>query len=115
MTIEDNKTMGELDYQFVIELFNTDNRVLNDPAFSAIIVAYTIMLTVAICGNTTVMLAVVRNKEMRTARNIFIFNLALSDLLMATSIPFTVMDGLTRTWTLPHSILACRSDISFIE
>ena len=108
MSSENNKTMGELDYQFVMELFNTDNRVLHDPAFSSIIAAYTIMLTVAICGNTIVIIAVVRSKEMRTARNIFIFNLALSDLLMATSIPFTVLDGLTRAWTLPHSILACR-------
>ena len=108
MTSVANNTMGERDYEFVMELFNTDNRVLNDPAYTTIIVAYTIMVTVAVCGNSTVMLAVMKSKEMRTARNIFIFNLALSDLLMATSIPFTVLDGLTRAWTLPRSILACR-------
>ena len=103
-----NNTMEEMGYEIVMELFNTDNRVLSDPAFTTIIVVYTIMVTVAVCGNSTVMLAVIRRKEMRTARNIFIFNLALSDLLMATSIPFTVLDGLTKMWTLPRSILACR-------
>ena len=108
MTSVVNNTMEEMHYEFVMELFHTDNRVLEDPAFTAIIVTYAIMVTLAVCGNSTVMLAVVRNKEMRTARNIFIFNLALSDLLMATSIPFTVLDGLTRAWTLPRSILACR-------
>ena len=50
-----------------------------------------------------------RRKEMRTARNIFIFNLALSDFLLATSIPFTVYDALTRAWTLPYSGIGCRS------
>ena len=108
MASEDNNTMEEMDYQFVMELFHTDNRVLGDPAFTAIIVTYTIMVTVAVCGNGTVMLAVLRSKEMRTARNIFIFNLALSDFLMATSIPFTVLDGLTRAWPLPSSVVACR-------
>ena len=61
-------------------------------------------------------------------RNIFIFNLALSDFLLvaisiinislccprhvslqASSIPITVFDGLTRSWPLPDSWLACRS------
>ena len=108
MTSVVNNTMEEMHYEFVMELFHTDNRVLEDPAFTAIIVTYAIMVTLAVCGNSTVMLAVVRNKEMRTARNIFIFNLALSDFLMATSIPFTVLDGLTRAWPLPSSTMACR-------
>ena len=50
----------------------------------------------------------VKRKEMRTARNIFIFNLALSDLLMAVTIPMTLMDGLLRSWNLPDSYVACR-------
>ena len=106
-----NLTREDLDYEqvkMVVELFNSDNRVLSDPAYTAIIVIYTVLVTVAGCGNSAVMFAVMRRKEMRTARNIFIFNLALSDLLMATSIPFTVMDGLTRAWNLPESLMACR-------
>ena len=113
MTSMANMTMEDMDFEqlkLVVELFNSDNRVLSDPAYTTIIVVYTLMVTVAVCGNSAVMLAVVRRKEMRTARNIFIFNLAMSDLLMATSIPFTVMDGLTRTWNLPGSLLACRSE-----
>ena len=106
-----NMTREDLDYEqvkMVVELFNSDNRVLSEPAYTTIIVVYTVLVTVAVCGNSAVMFAVMRRKEMRTARNIFIFNLALSDLLMATSIPFTVMDGLTRAWNFPESILACR-------
>jgi hypothetical protein len=44
-----------------------------------------------------------RRKEMRKASTIFIFNLALSDFLLASSIPFTVFDALTRAWLLPYS------------
>ena len=61
-------------------------------------------------GNLVVMCLVLRRKVMRTARNIFIFNLALSDFLLAITIPFTVYDGLTKTWTLPlpYSVIACK-------
>ena len=106
-----NITKEDLDYEEVkmlVELFQSDNKVLSEPVYSAIIIVYTVLVTVAGCGNSAVMFAVLRRKEMRTARNIFIFNLAMSDLLMAISIPFTVMDGLTRAWNLPESLLACR-------
>ena len=63
--------------------------------------------------NILIISAVVRRKEMRTARNIFIFNLALSDLLLATSIPFTVLDALTRAWPLQSKQLFCR--LIFLE
>ena len=68
----------------------------------------TVILVFLVCGNLLVMCAVLRRKTMRTARNIFIFNLALSDFLLATSIPFTVYDALTRAWTLPYSGIGCR-------
>ena len=106
-----NMTMADLDYEqvkMVVELFSSDNKVLSEPAYTIIIVVYTVLVTIAGCGNSAVMFAVLRRKEMRTARNIFIFNLAMSDLLMATSIPFTVIDGLTMSWTLPNSGFACR-------
>ena len=106
-----NMTMADLDYEqvkMVVELFSSDNKVLSEPAYTIIIVVYTVLVTIAGYGNIAVMFAVLRRKEMRTARNIFIFNLAMSDLLMATSIPFTVIDGLTKAWDFPESLFACR-------
>ena len=61
-----------------------------------------------VVGNLMVMLAVLRRAVMRTARNIFIFNLALSDLLFAVTIPFTVIDALNWAWPLPNSPIVCR-------
>ena len=104
-----NMSREDLDFEQVkimVDLFSTNNKVLSDMACIIIIIIYTVLVTIAVCGNGAVMIAVLRRKEMRTARNIFIFNLAMSDLLMALSIPFTVMDGLTRAWNLPDSLLA---------
>ena len=106
-----NRTREDLDYEqvkMVVDLFKSNSKVLSDPAYTAIIITYTMLVTIAVVGNSSVMMAVLRRKEMRTARNIFIFNLAMSDLMMAISIPFTVMDGLTRAWNLPESLVACR-------
>ena len=106
-----NMSREDLDFEQVkmmVDMFSTNNNVLSDTACTIIIIIYTVLVIIAVCGNSAVMMAVLRRKEMRTARNIFMFNLALSDLLMALSIPFTVMDGLTRTWNLPNSLLGCR-------
>jgi len=91
----------------LVDIFKQDNLVLSGPANTIVIILYSILVTVAVTGNLLVMCAVLRRKEMRTARNIFIFNLALSDFLLATSIPFTLFDALTRAWPLPYSWLSC--------
>ena len=44
----------------------------------------------------------------KSARNVFIFNLALSDFLIACSIPLTVIDGFNISWTPPQSLSLCR-------
>ena len=112
---------------FVINMYSSENREISDPAYSVIITMYSILIAVAgiryflvasykrvrnpillVPGNLIVMITALWKKEMRTARNIFIFNLALSDLLLALSIPFTVIDALTRAWILPNSLASCR-------
>ena len=55
-----------------------------------------------------VMSAVLRNKKMRTARNIFIFNLAFSDLLLGLCLPFLIMTKLSKQFPFPHYEIACR-------
>ena len=59
-------------------------------------------------GNLSVMIAAVCRKEIRTARNVLIFSLALSDLLFTLSIPFTFMDAVNRSWNFAPSIHFCR-------
>jgi NADH:ubiquinone oxidoreductase subunit 5 (subunit L)/multisubunit Na+/H+ antiporter MnhA subunit len=108
----------------VLDMFMKNDKVFEDPANILVISLYAFLVTAAsksfndydvsffsiflVFGNLMVMSAVLRRKKMRTARNIFIFNLALSDFLLATSIPFTVFDALTRAWPLPYSWIGCK-------
>ena len=57
-----------------------------------------------------VMLTAVFTKEMRTARNVFIFGLALSDFLLALTIPATVYDAVTASWQMSANLNLCRSE-----
>ena len=56
------------------------------------------------------MLTAVFTKEMRTARNVFIFGLALSDFLLALTIPATVYDAVTASWQMSANLNLCRSE-----
>ena len=48
--------------------------------------------SVGILGNTLVLIVILKKKEMRTARNVFIVNLALSDLgLCVITMPLTMV------------------------
>ena len=55
-----------------------------------------------------VMSAVVTNKAMRTGRNIFIFNLACSDLLLALCLPFIILDKLSKQFPFHQQEIACK-------
>lgn len=51
---------------------------------------YALIFIIGVCGNTLVCYAVVRNRQMHTVTNLFITNLALSDILLCVfSVPFT--------------------------
>ncbi|XP_052268702.1 RYamide receptor-like [Dreissena polymorpha] len=60
-----------------------------------IIVLYTFVILIAICGNGTVCYLVYKYKRMHTVPNYFIVNLAISDIIMALfCIPFTFVANL---------------------
>ena len=55
-----------------------------------------------------ILCAVMRKKNMRTARNIFIFNLAFSDMILGASVPFTIMVKLSRQFPFQPFDISCR-------
>lgn len=69
-----NDTFGK---QHLIEQFST-NRNIKDPAYHILIILYSALIILGASGNALVVLAIIRNKQMRTARNMFIVNLAIS-------------------------------------
>ncbi|XP_037786298.1 cholecystokinin receptor-like [Penaeus monodon] len=58
---------------------------------------YSVMLLLAVVGNALVMVTLLQNKRMRTATNLMLLNLAMSDLLLGVvCMPFTLTGFLLR-------------------
>ena len=75
----------------VIERFRSNRRV-NDTSFFCLIAAYCVLIVFGTLGNSLVVYVVVRQPAMRTARNVFVVNLAISDLLLCLiTMPLTVI------------------------
>jgi len=74
---------------------------------AALIVAYSVIFVLGVAGNTLVVYVVARNASMQTNTNVFIANLAVSDIMMCLlAVPFTPISGLLQAW--PFGSALCR-------
>lgn len=71
------KSSREINQDALIEGFQK-NRRIEDPAYNILILLYSILIIFGATGNFLVVAAVARKPAMRTARNMFIVNLAVS-------------------------------------
>ncbi|XP_063382741.1 prolactin-releasing peptide receptor-like [Cydia fagiglandana] len=73
---------------------------IEDKAIQAIFcTAYTLIFIIGIFGNALVCYAVIRNRAMQTVTNLFITNLALSDILLCVfAVPFTPLYTFLGRW-----------------
>ncbi|XP_072316560.1 opioid receptor, delta 1b [Eucyclogobius newberryi] len=71
---------------------------------------YSVICVVGLLGNVLVMYGVVRYTKMKTATNIYIFNLALADALATSTLPFQSAKYLMGTW--PFGELLCKAVIA---
>ncbi|ESO89530.1 hypothetical protein LOTGIDRAFT_125181 [Lottia gigantea] len=56
------------------------------------ITLYSIIFLLGVVGNALVIVTLIQNKKMRTVTNVFLFNLAITDLLLAVfCMPFTLI------------------------
>ncbi|XP_060776631.1 opioid receptor, delta 1b [Neoarius graeffei] len=67
---------------------------------------YSAICALGLLGNVLVLYGVVRYTKMKTATNIYIFNLALADALATSTLPFQSAKYLMRTW--PFGELLCK-------
>ncbi|XP_041842691.1 opioid receptor, delta 1b [Melanotaenia boesemani] len=67
---------------------------------------YSLICVVGLLGNVLVMYGVLRYTKMKTATNIYIFNLALADALATSTLPFQSAKYLMNTW--PFGELLCK-------
>uniref|UniRef100_A0A3P8S1Q1 Opioid receptor, delta 1a n=1 Tax=Amphiprion percula TaxID=161767 RepID=A0A3P8S1Q1_AMPPE len=67
---------------------------------------YSVICVVGLLGNVLVMYGVVRYTKMKTATNIYIFNLALADALATSTLPFQSAKYLMNNW--PFGEVLCK-------
>ncbi|XP_077378774.1 neuropeptide FF receptor 2a isoform X2 [Festucalex cinctus] len=81
---------------------------LHHPSTAAIfIVSYLLIFLVCMAGNGVVCFIVLRSRNMRTVTNLFILNLAVSDLLVGIfCMPTTLLDNIITGW--PFGSLVCK-------
>nr|XP_046210642.1 delta-type opioid receptor-like [Oncorhynchus gorbuscha] len=91
----------------------TDNLAKDStPVIIAIIITtlYSIVCVLGLVGNVLVMYVIIRYTKMKTATNIYIFNLALADALATSTLPFQSVNFLMGTW--PFGDILCKIVIS---
>ncbi|XP_068424262.1 mu-type opioid receptor [Clinocottus analis] len=83
-----------------------------NPVIIAIVITalYSIVCVVGLVGNVLVMYIIVRYTKMKTATNIYIFNLALADALVTSTLPFQSVNYLMGTW--PFGDMVCKMVMS---
>ncbi|XP_070137717.1 neuropeptide F receptor isoform X2 [Drosophila bipectinata] len=86
------------------------NRAVDSPWYHMLISMYGVLIVFGALGNTLVVIAVVRKPIMRTARNLFILNLAISDLLLClVTMPLTLMEILSKYWPFGSCSILCKT------
>ncbi|KAK7945025.1 hypothetical protein WMY93_000753 [Mugilogobius chulae] len=80
------------------------------PIIPIIVAVYSVVFVVGLVGNCLVMYVIIRYTKMKTATNIYIFNLAVADALVTTTMPFQSTDYLLNSW--PFGEVACKVFIS---
>ncbi|XP_007430765.2 mu-type opioid receptor [Python bivittatus] len=75
-----------------------------------IMALYSVVCVVGLFGNFLVMYVIIRYTKMKTATNIYIFNLALADALATSTLPFQSVNYLLGTW--PFGTTICKIVIS---
>ncbi|KFV59525.1 Neuropeptide FF receptor 2, partial [Gavia stellata] len=81
---------------------------LHQPSVAAIfIISYLLIFLLCMVGNGVVCFIILRSKRMRTVTNLFILNLAISDLLVGIfCMPTTLLDNIIAGW--PFGSLVCK-------
>ncbi|XP_060046788.1 neuropeptide FF receptor 1 [Erinaceus europaeus] len=76
----------------------------SSPVAAMFIVAYVLIFLLCMVGNALVCFIVIKNRHMRTVTNMFILNLAVSDLLVGIfCMPTTLVDNLITGWPFDNA------------
>ena len=83
----------------------THNKAIDDTSLITLLIFYAILIVFGVTGNGLVCAAVARKPSMRTGRNVYIINLAISDLLLCLfTMPFSLVEIALKFWPLGKNI-----------
>ncbi|XP_048873921.1 nociceptin receptor [Brienomyrus brachyistius] len=111
--LRDSKQMrwyNETLLQTNFSVYNETDAFLPTSVKITIVVVYMIVCMVGLIGNCLVMYVIIRYTKMKTATNIYIFNLALADFLVLATLPFQGTDVFLGFW--PFGNILCKMVIS---
>lgn len=95
MKIEDYSSL----YRRLEEYRN--NKAIDETSLITLLVCYACLIITGVVGNGLVCMAVIRKPSMRTARNVYIINLAISDLFLCLfTMPFSLVEIAYKFWPL---------------
>ncbi|XP_030624456.1 nociceptin receptor isoform X3 [Chanos chanos] len=97
-------------FQNNFSAFNETDSFLPTGVKITIVVVYMIVCVVGLVGNCLVMYVIIRYTKMKTATNIYIFNLALADSLVLATLPFQGTDVFLGFW--PFGNILCKAMVS---
>ncbi|KAA0201792.1 hypothetical protein HAZT_HAZT007224 [Hyalella azteca] len=98
---------GGLNFDLILKF--EGNLRLDGALLAALLLVYGAVITVGVAGNSLVVLAVIRKPAMRTARNVFIINLAISDLVLClATTPLTLLEIVPQYWPLGDTPFLCK-------
>ncbi|XP_022689861.1 neuropeptide F receptor-like [Varroa jacobsoni] len=84
-----------------------DIRAIDENWLIGLLLVYSLLIMTGALGNGLVCLAVARKPAMRTARNIYIINLAISDLILCLfTMPFSLVEIVLKFW--PLGLVTCK-------
>ncbi|KAM9829499.1 nociceptin receptor [Syngnathus typhle] len=90
--------------------YNETDALLPTGVRVTIVVAYMIVCVIGLVGNFLVMYVIIRYTKMKTATNIYIFNLALADSLFLATLPFQGTDVFLGFWPFGNAL--CKAVVS---
>ncbi|XP_048027601.1 neuropeptide FF receptor 1-like [Megalobrama amblycephala] len=122
-SLQDSETLSAMDLDVLYtenisvnhtSLFNDSRNITLLPYYqhslvvaTVFILAYVLIFSLCMVGNILVCFIVLKNRQMRTVTNIFILNLAISDLLVGIlCLPITLVDNLITGW--PFDVVICK-------
>jgi len=90
------------------KVYKADTKWVTEGSYTALTIAYSLLIVVGMLGNLLVLVTILRSAEMRTARNVFIANLAVSDLcLCVITMPLTLVEVMFQRWQWGDNPIFC--------